>query len=180
MPIHRSLNDIDTLGGTMEINDRLYVEIHPLERGLIPRPHPVDDAHFDPALIYKVLGMYNPSETSECYMVLANPAREIWFVPQRHLRAYGLIDSDELFMPPPKPLTNGHSHANGQVNGQVNGHDGRNGKTGLATPAVASRLPLNGTPDRSTSTLDGRGQQTPKGPTRRGVASKKVDRHRGV
>ncbi len=42
--------------------------------------------------------MYNPSETSECYMVLANPQRQIWFIPQRHLLASCLIDSDELFL----------------------------------------------------------------------------------
>jgi hypothetical protein len=42
--------------------------------------------------------MYNPSETSECYFVLANPERQIWFIPQRHLLAYRLIDSDEFFL----------------------------------------------------------------------------------
>ena len=42
--------------------------------------------------------MYNPSETSECYFVLANPQRQIWFIPQRHLLAYRLIDSDEFFL----------------------------------------------------------------------------------
>lgn len=101
----------------MDINDRLFVEIVPLTHGQIPRPHPIDDARFDPALIYKVLGMYNPSETSECYFVLVNPNREIWFIPQRHVRAFGLLDSDEMFLPPPtKPGTgrlfngsNGHS-----------------------------------------------------------------------
>ena len=85
----------------MNINERLYVELHPLEGERIPRPHPVEDAGFDPKLVYKVLGMYNPSETSECYLVLANPQRELWFVPQRHLRAYQLIDSDEFFLPKP-------------------------------------------------------------------------------
>jgi len=83
----------------MNINDRLYVEIHPLESGQIPHPHPIDEAHFDPEYVYKVLGMYNPSETSECYMVLANPQRQIWFISQRHLLAYGLLDSDEFFLP---------------------------------------------------------------------------------
>lgn len=74
------------------------MEIHPLTSGQIPHPHPIDEAHFDPAYIYKVLGMYNPSETSECYMVLANPQRQIWFIPQRHLLASCLLDSDELFL----------------------------------------------------------------------------------
>jgi hypothetical protein len=83
----------------MDINDRLYVEIHPMEGAHVPHPHPVDEGGFDPACVYKVLGMYNPSETSECYFVLSNPRRQIWFIPQRHLRAFGLIDSDELMLP---------------------------------------------------------------------------------
>jgi hypothetical protein len=82
----------------MNINERLYVEIVPLEGDHPPRPHPVTEAHFDPRYVYKVLGMYNPSETSECYLILANRERELWFVPQRHLRAYKLIDSDEFFL----------------------------------------------------------------------------------
>src|SRR5690349_9302048 len=80
----------------MEINSRLYVEIHPFEGPHQPHPHPIDDGHFDPRYVYKVLGMYNPSETSECYFVLANRERQIWFIPQRHLLAYRLIDSDEF------------------------------------------------------------------------------------
>jgi hypothetical protein len=82
----------------MNINDQLYVEIHPLETGQVPHPHPINEAHFDPAYIYKVLGMYNPSETSECYFVLANTQRQIWFISQRHLLAYTLLDSRELFI----------------------------------------------------------------------------------
>ena len=61
-------------------------------------PHPERDGGFDPAYAYKVLGLYNPSETSECYLMLANTRREIWFIPQRHTRAYGLLDGDALFV----------------------------------------------------------------------------------
>ncbi|HZZ42936.1 MAG TPA: hypothetical protein VFE58_08355 [Tepidisphaeraceae bacterium] len=87
----------------MDINPRLYVEIHPMEGSRIPRPHPIEDGGFDPSYIYKVLGSYNPSETSECYFILANPKRQIWFIPQRHLLAYRLLDSDELFLPREQP-----------------------------------------------------------------------------
>jgi hypothetical protein len=83
----------------MDTTDRLYVEIHPYEGPHSPHPHPVTDGRFDPAFVYKVLGMYNPSETSECYFMLANPQRQIWFIPQRHLLAYKLIDSDEFCLP---------------------------------------------------------------------------------
>src|SRR5688572_18509866 len=82
----------------MDIDRRLYVEIQPFDGPRSPHPHPIDDAHFDTDYVYKVLGMYNPSETSECYFVLANTSRQIWFIPQRHLLAYRLIDSDEFFL----------------------------------------------------------------------------------
>lgn len=82
----------------MDINAKLYVEIHPYEGPHAPSPHPVRDGKFDPELVYKVLGMFNPSETSECYFVLSNPQRQLWFIPQRHLLAYKLIDSDEFFL----------------------------------------------------------------------------------
>ena len=83
----------------MNFNDRLYVEIVPLENEHPPHPHPIREGRFDPAYIYKVLGLYNPSETSECYLMLANTEREIWFIPQRHTRAFKLIDSDQFFLP---------------------------------------------------------------------------------
>ena len=87
----------------MNFDPRLYVEINPYEGPHSPHPHPVDEGGFDPALIYKVLGIYNPSETSECYFMLANPRRQVWFIPQRHLLASRLIDSDEFFLPKPPP-----------------------------------------------------------------------------
>src|SRR5437868_1557322 len=82
----------------MNFNPRLYVEIVPLENGRSPQPHPVLEGRFDPEYAYKVLGIYNPSETSECYLMLANPRREIWFIPQRHTRAWKMLDGDELFV----------------------------------------------------------------------------------
>ena len=82
----------------MDLNPRLYVEIHPYDGPHSPHPHPINEGHFDADYVYKVLGMYNPSETSECYFVLSNTQRQIWFIPQRHLLAYRLIDSDEFFL----------------------------------------------------------------------------------
>ena len=82
----------------MDANPRLYVEIHPFDGPHSPHPHPIEDGRFDPRYVYKVLGVYNPSETSECYLMLANTAREIWFIPQRHTRAYRLLDSDEFYV----------------------------------------------------------------------------------
>src|SRR4029079_605153 len=82
----------------MELEPRQYGDNPPYDGPHSPHPHPIDDGHFDPDYVYKVLGMFNPSETSECYFVLANPQRQIWFIPQRHLLAYRLIDSDEFFL----------------------------------------------------------------------------------
>ena len=83
----------------MNFDPRLYVEIVPLENGRPPQPHPILDGRFDAGYAYKVLGIYNPSETSECYLMLANRRREIWFIPQRHTRAYRLLDGDAFFVP---------------------------------------------------------------------------------
>jgi hypothetical protein len=102
----------------MDINPRLYVEIHPFEGPRQPYPHPVRDGKFDPAYVYKVLGMYNPSETSECYFVLANPERQIWFIPQRHLLAHRLIDSEELFLPR-EPLPSKHHLSHSPVQSRL-------------------------------------------------------------
>ena len=113
----------------MDINDRLFVELHPLESGTIPRPHPIEDAGFDPQFVYKVLGMYNPSETSECYFVLANPDRQIWFIPQRHLRAFALLDSDEFFLIP-----------------DPSRQPGRSSRTNNSIPTTEPRQPPNGAP----------------------------------
>ena len=38
------------------------------------------------------------TRTSECYLMLANTRREIWFIPQRHVRAWKLLDGDEMFV----------------------------------------------------------------------------------
>jgi hypothetical protein len=99
------------VGVSMNFDPRLYVEIVPLENGHPPQPHPILQGAFDPAYVYKVLGIYNPSETSECFLMLANPRREIWFIPQRHTRAWKLLDGDELFVPKARSDgANGHDH----------------------------------------------------------------------
>lgn len=80
----------------LSFNPNLYVAIVPFAGPRSPLPHPVNDGRFDVSLIYKVLGIYNPSETSEAYFLLANPADELWYISNRHLRAAGVIDSNEL------------------------------------------------------------------------------------
>ncbi|WP_199688431.1 hypothetical protein [Pontibacter oryzae] len=80
---------------SITLNPKLYVSLQPLEH---VKPHPVNDGRFDPAFAYKVLGVYNASETSECFFILSNTYNEIWFISQRHLRAYKLLDSDALYL----------------------------------------------------------------------------------
>lgn len=80
---------------SITLNPKLYVSLQPLEH---VKPHPVNDGRFDPDFAYKVLGVYNASETSECFFILSNTYNEIWFISQRHLRAYKLLDSDELYV----------------------------------------------------------------------------------
>ena len=124
-------NDVKT---SMNINDQLYVEIVPYEGHRPPSPHPMRDGGFDASLIYKVLGMYNASETSECYFILANPQREIWFIPQRHLRAWDIIDSKQFFL-----RKKDHPHPPIALPGE-----GRRESTAPPTRIVTSSIRANG------------------------------------
>ena len=105
----------------MDINERLYVEIVPYEGRNAPVPHPLRDAGFDASRAYKVLGMYNASETSECYFVLANPERCIWFIPQRHVRAWRLMDGDAFSVPKEGADGRADGHADGRASVAVGG-----------------------------------------------------------
>ena len=120
----------------MNLTDRLFVEIVPMKSGQIPHPHPVEEGRFDPELIYKVIGVYNPSETSECYFVMVNPERQIWYIPQRHLRAFALMDSDEFFLT--------REQAEQLKRCQRRPLEPRNGRTSLAIPGAARPPRLNG------------------------------------
>jgi hypothetical protein len=80
---------------SITLNPKLYVTLQPLEH---VKPHPINDGRFDPSFAYKVLGVYNASETSECFFILSNTYNEMWFISQRHLRVYKLIDSDEFYI----------------------------------------------------------------------------------
>jgi hypothetical protein len=122
-------------GSNVALNSRLYVEIVPLEAKFAPAIHPIRHANFDPGFIYKVLGIHIPSETSEYYLLLTNTRREIWLISNRHLRMWGLIDSDELFMPreeapaalqvEPSAAGNGNGHGTGNGQNKSNGHGGQ-------------------------------------------------------
>ncbi|WP_264642590.1 MULTISPECIES: hypothetical protein [unclassified Symbiopectobacterium] len=61
----------------------LYLRIEELDNG--PRPLPLQSG-FSVGTAYRVLGCFNPSETSDAYYILANDRDEIWFICNRHVR----------------------------------------------------------------------------------------------
>lgn len=67
----------------------LYVRVQQLARR---PPHPLPlESGFSVDVAYRALGVHSPSETSECYFILANDRDETWFISNRHLRAVGLF-----------------------------------------------------------------------------------------
>lgn len=72
----------------------LYVRIEELDNG--PKPFPLDSG-FSQSHAYRALGLYNPSETSDAYFVLSNDRDEIWFICNRHVRAYALLPDERAF-----------------------------------------------------------------------------------
>ena len=72
----------------------LYVRIEELDGG--PKPFPLTSG-FSIGQAYRALGLYNPSETSDAYFVLSNDRDEIWFICNRHVRAYALLPEERAF-----------------------------------------------------------------------------------
>lgn len=75
----------------------LYVIIEELAHG--PHPLPLRSG-FSKDFAYRVLGIYNPSESGECWLILSNDGDQMWFISQRHVRTYGLYaDRSDLRIP---------------------------------------------------------------------------------
>lgn len=72
----------------------LYVRIVEMENGPMPRPL---SSGFSSQRAYRVLGCFNPSETSDAYMIMSNDRNEIWFICNRHLRIISNSDAKPLF-----------------------------------------------------------------------------------
>lgn len=64
----------------------LYLRVEQIEHGPLPLPL---ESGFSLGRAYRVLGLYNPSETSDAYFVLSNHRDEVWFICNRHLRTFG-------------------------------------------------------------------------------------------
>ncbi len=65
----------------------LYVRI--VQRSKGPPPLPLEQG-FSECCAYRVLGIYNASETGECWLILSNDRDEIWYISQRHVRTWRL------------------------------------------------------------------------------------------
>ncbi|ELY2765877.1 hypothetical protein SMC44_001351 [Cronobacter malonaticus] len=65
------------------IEQGLYIRIQELDNG--PTPMPLKSG-FNMETAYRVLGCFNPSETSDAYYILANDRDETWFICNRHVR----------------------------------------------------------------------------------------------
>lgn len=77
----------------------LYLRVQELENG--PKPFPLQSG-FNSHTAYRALGMFNPSETSDAFFILANDRDEIWFICNRHLRAIDIRPEPRLLR---RPLT---------------------------------------------------------------------------
>ena len=75
----------------------LYVRIEELDGGSKPLPL---SSGFSLGQAYRVLGLYNPSETSEAYFALSNDRDEVWFICNRHVRTYALFPDLQSFRVP--------------------------------------------------------------------------------
>ena len=64
----------------------LYLRVQQLSE----RAHPLPlESGFSLDVAYRALGIYSPSETGECYFILANDRDETWFISNRHFRVVG-------------------------------------------------------------------------------------------
>lgn len=75
----------------------LYVRIVQLQKG--PHPFPLDHG-FSEETAYRVLGIYNPSESGECWLILSNDRDEMWYISQRHVRTHALMPDERQFRLP--------------------------------------------------------------------------------
>jgi len=61
----------------------IYVRVDTCPKA--PPPLPLTNG-FSEDRAYRVIGIFNPSETSEAYLILVNNQDQIWFISNRHLR----------------------------------------------------------------------------------------------
>ena len=72
----------------IHIEPGLYLRVQQLSERAPPLPL---QSGFSLDVAYRALGIYSPSETGECYFILANDRDETWFISNRHFRVVGLF-----------------------------------------------------------------------------------------
>ncbi len=79
------------------IEPGLYVRVVEYLNG--PHPRPLASG-FSESNAYRVMGLYNPAETSEGYFILSNDRDEIWYISQRHFRTVAIMSNTSLLRVP--------------------------------------------------------------------------------
>lgn len=69
----------------------MYVRIEEMSGDRAPMPKPLASG-FVMEQAYRVLGIFNPAETSDAYLILSNERDELWFICNRHLRTAGVME----------------------------------------------------------------------------------------
>ena len=72
----------------IHIEPGFYLRVQQLSERAPPLPL---QSGFSLDVAYRALGIYSPSETGECYFILANDRDETWFISNRHFCAVGLF-----------------------------------------------------------------------------------------
>lgn len=70
-------------GPILTLESNLFLRICQLDK--YPHPLPLQSG-FTINTAYRALGLFNPSETSDAYVILSNNRDEIWFICNRHLK----------------------------------------------------------------------------------------------
>lgn len=72
----------------------LFVRVQEMPNGPTPRPL---ESGFSIDTAYRVLGMFNASESSEAFFILSNDRAEVWFVSNRHFRTVAIKPESYVF-----------------------------------------------------------------------------------
>lgn len=76
----------------------MYVRVQEMKGERAPMPKPLA-SRFVMDNAYRVLGIFNPSETSDAYLILSNEQDELWFICNRHLRTVALLEQGPFRLP---------------------------------------------------------------------------------
>lgn len=78
--------------------DGIYVRIEEVTGQRAPTLKPLESG-FDSDHAYRVLGIFNPSETAEAYLIMSNERDELWFISNRHVRTVGIVGDGPFRLP---------------------------------------------------------------------------------